>query len=645
MSEIHSLLDSIQGPEDLKRLSLDQVRELADELRSFLVQTVTEKGGHLASNLGVVELTLAMHRVFDSPKDHFIFDVGHQAYVHKILTGRKEAFRDSLRKNGGISGFTRRVESEHDPFGAGHASTSVSAGLGMATADKRKGNDSWTVCVVGDGAFTGGMIHEALNNIDPDLHLIVILNENEMSISRNTGIFAKRLSSIRSREGYYAFKDTTGKVIQRIPLIGKPLFRALHRLKTAIKDAVYGSNFFEDLGLFYLGPVDGNDPEKTETILRIAKELRKSVLVHVKTVKGKGWKPSEEEPDRFHAVAPGRYSPEDGALLSGSRLAGFTETFGETVCSAMESEEDLVAVTAAMTEGTGLSEAASRFPDRVFDVGIAEEHALTFAAGLSAGGLSPVVAIYSSFLQRAYDNLIHDLSLQDLSVLLCIDRAGLNEGDGVTHHGIFDVSMLLQLPNATVFAPISESSLRNLFLRSVHAQGITAIRYPKGCDDPRLLSRFPGSESGEWHPIRTDYPSGTRLDLLFVTYGRIAAETIEAETLLQSEGIASGTVLLEQLTPVITRSDEIAGQIRDTGVGAVLLVEEGILSGGLAAAVLEALLNRTAPNVKCGVCAVENPFEPSVPGKRMAEVMGLDSFSLAKRARILLKEDSLSETN
>ena len=437
-------LNRINSPDDLKAIPAEELPVLAEEIRRFLVDRVLENGGHLASNLGVVELSLAIHRVFSTPQDHIIFDVGHQAYVHKLITGRRERF-ETLRQAGGLSGFPKRTESEHDAFGTGHSSTSLSAALGFAEADKLKGSDAYTVCILGDGAYTGGMIHEALNNCRKKLNLIIILNENEMSISKNIGRFAKTLSRLRSSKGYFRTKNATGSIMRKIPLIGKPLFLGLRRIKMGLKAALYGSNYFENLGLYYLGPVNGNDEEAVERLLREAKESRQCCVIHLKTQKGKGYAPAVASPDQYHGVAPANAPSHTGTSFSAEMGAHLTElaTKNEKIC----------AITAAMPSGTGLLPFKAQHPTRFFDVGIAEEHAVTFAAGLAANGYRPVVAVYSTFLQRSYDNIIHDVALQNLPVVFCIDRAGLNASDGATHHGIFDVAFLSEIPNLKLTVP------------------------------------------------------------------------------------------------------------------------------------------------------------------------------------------------
>lgn len=628
----YKYLDLISCPEDLKKLTLPELRVLADEIRDFLVEAVTKNGGHLASNLGIVELTLAMHRVFDSPKDHFIFDVGHQSYVHKILTGRKEALAETLRQNGGISGFTRRSESAHDPFGAGHASTSLSAGLGMAEADRMNGSDAYTVCVIGDGALTGGMIHEAFNNVHRNLRLIIILNENEMSISRNTGRFAQHLGKIRASSGYHDIKSGTRNVLMRIPLIGNPLFRLMRSVKKSVKNLIYSSNYFEDLGLYYLGPADGNDYETVESLLRIAKSTPQSVVIHLKTQKGKGYAPAEELPDVFHAVPKMKYY--HTASQQNKEKPMYSDFFGETLLSVMRERRDIQAITAAMTAGTGLRCVAEEFPERLTDVGIAEEHALTYAAGLAAGGIRPVAAIYSSFLQRSYDSIIHDIALQHLPVTLCIDRVGYNEGDGVTHHGIFDVAMLSSLPDAEICTPLSYASLEKALRSSLCSEGLSAIRYPKGCEDAALCSRFsPLTDDGT---ILGDSGMADSPAVCIVTYGIIAAEALRAKELLSAEGIRAGVLCMEKLTPYPVRAEELLSLFGDS-VRAVIFLEEGIKNGGAGMILREQLSDcLNTRGIRSRVLAVDDPFLPSERGKTMWETAGIDASAVVRTVHTLI---------
>lgn len=564
----YEILDRVEGPGDLKRMTDTELTQLASEIRECLVDNVSRTGGHLASNLGVVELTLAIHRVMDTPKDHVIFDVGHQSYVHKLVTGRRGRF-DTLRRGGGLSGFTKREESEHDCFGAGHSSTSISAALGFAEADRLSGSDAYTVAVVGDGAFTGGMIHEALNNCDDDLRLIIIINENEMSISKNIGRFAKNLTRIRAGSRYLRTKKATRTFIQRIPLIGGWLFRRIRDVKKALKNLMYGSNYFEDLGLYYLGPVDGHDRAAVERLLAEAKSTGHSAVIHVKTKKGKGFAPAELDPGHYHGVAP---------ESAEARESDFSHVFGDHLCQMAESNRRICAITAAMADGTGLGKFAEKFPDRFFDVGIAEEHALTFAAGMAADGMRPVAAIYSTFLQRGYDNIIHDIALQSLPVILCVDRAGINGSDGPTHHGIFDVAFLSGIPNMSIYTPLTYGSLRAALDEALNGGSSCAIRYPHSEESETVVGRFYPDGDYALKGARADFDVAP--EAVIVTDGRIVEEALKAEKMLASRGICCGTVLLEKIKPYADAADRVNSLISDC-TKVILFYEEELRNGGM----------------------------------------------------------------
>ncbi len=591
----YEVLDKINGNADLRALPREEVPQLCEDIREFLVDNVTKRGGHLASNLGVVELTTAIHRVFDLPTDRVIFDVGHQSYVHKILSDRKSRF-DTLRQPGGISGFEKLGESEYDSFGTGHASTSVSAALGYAEADRLAGNDNYTIAVVGDGAFTGGMVHEALNNCDNDLRLIVILNENEMSISRNTGILAKQIAKTRSTKGYLEFKRGAKDFLPKIPLIGKPLLNGLRRIKRAAKHAIYGLSYFEGLGLKYLGPIDGNDYDAVEYLLEEAKRRATSVVLHVRTKKGKGYAPAEENPSNYHYY---------GADYSGN----FSEHFGNTLCKLAENDEKICAITAAMQDGVGLARFAKEYPDRFFDVGIAEEHAITFAAGLAAAGMKPYAAIYSTFLQRSYDSIIHDVALQKLPVCMIIDRASLADGDGPTHHGIMDVSFLSAIPNICLFAPATFESLDRFLVASTKAELPMAIRYPNMKDNGEIKEIF--FKNGDTDTVaHRDFDDKESNRVVIITYGRIVTEALAAANKLRAQGIECGIILLETLKPYSVPAERIAKWL-PSGPCAVIFLEEGIKNGGAGMITFDTLNSRYAKimkNKNTQVLAIDDNF-------------------------------------
>ena len=434
------LLEKIEQSSDIKKLKAEDYPVLAQEIRQFLLEKISRTGGHLASNLGVVELTMALHLAFDLPKDKIIWDVGHQAYTHKILSGRKDGF-DDLRQFGGMSGFPKRKESPYDAFDTGHSSTSISAGLGIAQAREILGEDYSVISIIGDGALTGGMAYEALNNAAQlKKNFIIVLNDNEMSISKNVGGMSRYLSNVRTREGYADLKLKVERTLRSVPVIGKAMVNGLFLAKNGIKQFLVPGMLFEDMGITYLGPVDGHNVEEMVQVLKEAKRVRHAVLVHVRTTKGKGYGPAEQNPSRFHGVDP--FDIETGKPLKKKQFPGYTDVFSEKICELAEKDPRIVAVTAAMPDGTGLSRFAKQFPDRFFDVGIAEAHAVTSAAGMASAGLKPVVAVYSSFLQRGYDQILHDVCIQELPVLFAIDRAGLVGSDGETHQGIFDISFL-----------------------------------------------------------------------------------------------------------------------------------------------------------------------------------------------------------
>ncbi len=573
----NSYLYSINGPEDLRALPASAMPDLAEEIRAFLIDHVEKTGGHLASNLGVVELSIALHRVFHAPEDHIIWDVGHQSYVHKILTGRRDRF-DSLRQVGGLSGFTNRRESIYDAFGAGHSSTSVSAALGFAQADAIQKKDAYTVAIIGDGAFTGGMVHEALYNVSPDLPLILILNENEMSISRNTGAFARYIADIRASASYLATKRRTARLLHKIPLIGKPIYHMLRGITRHVKRSIYHSNYFESLGLLYLGPVNGNDYSRVERVLRQAKSRHGAVLVHIKTQKGKGYAPAEADPSGYHSTRG------EG---SESSTDSFHSVFGEELLSCARENPRIAAITAAMGLGCGIENFRTAFPERYFDVGIAEEHATTFAAGMAADGMIPCFAVYSTFLQRAYDNILHDVALQNLPVKFFIDRAGLALHDGATHHGIFDVAYLSGIPHIRLYAPATYGSLRAIMHHVLALPGPCAIRYPNAAEDPRVPARFYPEGRYDEFGVRPDYPSDTIPDNVILTYGGIISRVLDAADEARTQGKSVGVILLEELKPYDLLAKRIKPFLRSHTH--VLFVEEGIENGGAAALTLLSL--------------------------------------------------------
>ena len=473
-----NILETINSPADVKALSLDELKQLAEEIRQFLISVISKTGGHLAPNLGVVELSLALHRVFSTPEDKIVFDVGHQSYIHKIITGRREQF-PTLRQYGGLSGFPKRSESEHDAFGTGHSSTSISAALGMAVARDLQGKDYNVVAVIGDGSMTGGMAFEALNNAGT-LHkkMIVVLNDNEMSISKNVGAMSEYLYQLRTGETYNKIKHDIEGWLKNMEF-GTDVLKAIRRLKGSVKYLMVPTSIFEELGFTYLGPVDGHDLQGLTEVLQAAKKIDGPVLVHVLTKKGKGYKPAEESPNKFHGTGPFE-------IATGKKIANpnapitYTEVFGKTLTELANEDKEIIGITAAMPDGTGMSTFAKAHPERFFDVGIAEQHAVTSAAGAAAAGMKPVAAIYSTFLQRAYDSVLHDICMQKLHVTLCLDRAGLVGDDGYTHHGVFDYAYLRSMPEMTIMAPKDDNELRHMLKTAVDYDGPVSVRYPRG---------------------------------------------------------------------------------------------------------------------------------------------------------------------
>ncbi len=563
----HKLLSKIKSPSDLKRLDEKQLPLLAEEVRDTIISTVSHNGGHLASNLGAVELTIALHKVFNSPNDKIIWDVGHQVYTHKLFTGRYEDF-STLRQAGGISGFSRPDESEHDIVFSGHSSVSVSTALGIASANKINGKKDYAIAVLGDGALTGGLIYEALNNAGhiKDTRLIIILNDNGMSISKNVGHLAKRLAVMRSRSGYVKLKAVTERTVSKLPFVGHTLAKKIFRIKTDLKNMLYESNFFEDLGIRYMGPIDGHNIGQLCNALEGAKLINAPVLVHVNTVKGKGYKPAEERPTEFHGVGP--FDSESGKLTVSSD--NFSEKFGEFLYNQAPKDKRICAITAAMSLGTGLKKFSEEYPDRVFDVGIAEEHAIPFALGLSKNGMLPVFVVYSTFLQRCYDQLMHDCALQNSKMVIAVDRAGIVGDDGETHNGIYDTAFFNGIPNITVYSPSYYCELNNALVNSLyHSDGPCVIRYPRG-GQPEMPENY--ECSGNAFDIFGDEDA----DIVLVTYGRIFAESFKAFKCLKNDGLKVKIIKLNIIVPVPLESIDCIGNAKN-----VFFFEEGIKSGGV----------------------------------------------------------------
>ncbi len=513
-----SVLDGVNSPKDIKKMNTDQLNELCSDIRKLLISTVSHTGGHLASNLGVVELTVALHKVFNSPTDQIVFDVGHQCYTHKILTGRKDKF-STLRTENGISGFTRPVESEHDIFSSGHSSTSISAAVGLARAKRIKGEKGKVIAVIGDGALTGGLAYEALNNSGNDnSNMIVILNDNNMSISKNVGSMAKVFTTFRTSPRYVTFKSKIQRGLARIPKIGSQISRTFTLVNAKIRKMVYHETFFEDMGFRYYGPIDGHDIEALIDVLNVAKAHNHSVLIHINTVKGRGYNPAEKNPTQFHGI--GKFDVNTGEPISSGE--NFSSTFGKVMCNFAKNDGRICCVTAAMAEGTGLNEFSRLYPERFFDVGIAEQHAVTFSSGLARNGMIPVFAVYSTFLQRSYDQLVHDVSMQGLKVVFGIDRAGFVGEDGESHQGIYDTSFLNSVIGLTVFAPSYFDELQAMFYEGIYkTDGAVAVRYPRGKE------RFRPNNYEYKHEAYSVFGNITAKTVL-VTYGRLFSECYQA---------------------------------------------------------------------------------------------------------------------
>lgn len=556
------LLDNINSPDDIKNLNISELNTLCGEIRSFLIDSVSETGGHLASNLGAVELSLALHAVFNVPDDKIIWDVGHQAYVHKILTGRKDKF-STLRKYKGLSGFPKTEESDADCFNTGHSSTSISAALGMARARDLKGEKNNVIAVLGDGAFTGGMVWEALNDAGRSkTRLIVILNDNNMSISKNVGAMSKYLKNLRTSPSYLKSKSVVERVLNHIPLIGKPLITLLYEIKRVLKYAVYKSTVFDDLGFNYLGPVDGHDMEKLLLVLSNAKKDPRPVFIHVCTKKGKGYFPAEENPSRYHGVPP---FDKGTGILKQSPDADYSKIFGEALTALGAKNKKIVAITGAMPVGTGVEAFGKKFKERFFDVGIAEQHAVTLAAGLASSGMVPVVPLYSSFLQRAYDQILHDVCLQNLHVVFPIDRAGIVGADGETHQGIYDISFLSHMPNMTILSPASFKQLENMLDYAINEHnGPIAIRYPRGNTQSDVPDSFEFSKAQV-------LKKGKKITI--ISSGRMVKTALEV-----SENLPDCEVLA---LPVISPLDCEGILTSCKKAEAVITIEDNVLKGGL----------------------------------------------------------------
>ncbi|WP_443649242.1 1-deoxy-D-xylulose-5-phosphate synthase [Blautia faecicola] len=611
------ILEKIKEANDVKQLSLSECEQLAQEIRDFLIRSLSETGGHLASNLGVVELTIALHRFLHFPEDKLVWDVGHQAYTHKILTGRKEQFA-TLRKTGGLSGFPKRKESDCDAFDTGHSSTSISAGLGLVQARDLKGENYQVVSVIGDGALTGGMAYEALNNAaELKKNFIIILNDNEMSITRNVGGMSYYLDHIRMAAPYTELKMGVTNALKKIPKVGDGMVDALHKTKSSIKQLVIPGMLFENMGLTYLGPVDGHDMRQLGKVLQEAKRKQGPVLIHVLTEKGRGYEPAMRHPARFHGAAP--YEIETGLPKSNGNPS-YTDIFSTVMRKFGDREPDVVAVSAAMVPGTGLKRFGNMFPDRLFDVGIAEEHAVTFAAGLALGGLRPVVAIYSSFLQRAIDQILHDVCMQNLPVVFAVDRAGLVGSDGETHHGCFDLSYLSMMPNMTVMAPKNKWELSDMMKFAIRQNGPVAIRYPRGEAYTGLEEYRAPIEMGKAEVLE----KGKEIAILAV--GNMVRTAVQVTENLRKKGYEPTLVNMRFVKPLDTELLDIIKEDHSL----IVTMEENVKSGGFGEQVMTYYGSRMhGPAVR--IVAIEDRFVPHGSVEDLLRQQQMDSDSVTER--------------
>ena len=575
------MLETINSPKDVKKLNYDEKKELAEEIRKYILEIVSENGGHLASNLGVVELTIALHSVFDVPKDKIVWDVGHQTYVHKILTGRREDLK-TLRQLNGIAGFPKTKESETDCFNTGHSSTSISAALGMARARDLKGEDNSVIAVIGDGALTGGMALEALNDAGfSKCKMTVILNDNEMSISPNIGGLNMFLSKLRTKKLYTKSNISMKKIIWKIPIVGKPFVKIVQRVKRSLKQLIIPKMFFEDIGFTYLGPVDGHNQVELENILKLSKQVDTPVLIHVLTKKGKGYKIAEQNPDKFHATGP--FNIEDGKSKK-QKSKDYSKTFGEKLVSLAEKNSKIVAITASMKDGTGLAEFQNKFPNRFFDIGIAEQHAITLAAGMASQGLIPVVPIYSSFYQRAYDQVIHDVAIQNLPVVMCVDRAGIVGQDGETHQGLLDMAFFRLVPNLNILAPKDFKELEDMLEFGVNLNKPVVLRYPRGGEDKEIkFEKHEKIELGKAEILKEFDINEDKEKITIIAIGKMVAKAVKLAKQYEENGYNVQVINARFIKPfdndTIIKSLKISKQ--------VITLEDGTIINGLGTIVKE----------------------------------------------------------
>ncbi len=619
-------LEEIESPQDLKGLKVSQLEQLAGQIRTKIIETVSQTGGHLASNLGAVELTLALHAVLDSPTDRIIWDVSHQCYTHKLLTGRQDEF-DTLRQYEGLAGFTKRRESEHDPFGAGHGSTSISAALGFAKARDLRDTDERIVAVIGDGAMTGGLAFEGLNaagHLGADM--TVVLNDNEMSISKNVGALSSYLAMLRANvtPAMRRAREDIASMLERLPM-GQSMVLAMDRFRDGVKGMIVPGMLFESLGFTYLGPIDGHDINDLMDLLAQSIQLPGPVLVHAFTEKGRGYAPAEEDPRSFHSAAP--FDIETGKSHRKREHPTYSAVFGDAICQAAEDDDRVVAITAAMLDGTGVECFNKQFPDRTFDVGLAEEHAVTFAAGLAGAGMKPVVAVYSTFLQRAFDQIIHDVALQDLPVVFALDRGGVVGDDGPTHHGVFDLAYMREVPGMTVMAPADEAELRDMLVTALALDTPASLRYARGEGEGVSLSREPEALTvGKAEVMREGD------DVAILAVGPLAHRAMEAAEALEDDEIDVTVVNVRFIKPI---DEELFRSLAEQS-GKLLTVEEGILAGGVGSAVAEMLEDAGLDGVRLKRLGIEDEFVPAGDTEILRERYNLTADGIADAVREML---------
>ena len=612
------LLEKIQKENDIKQLKPEELEKLAEEIRQFLVEKISVTGGHLASNLGVVELTMALHLAFELPQDKMIWDVGHQSYTHKILTGRRAGF-DDLRKYGGMSGFPKRKESECDAFDTGHSSTSISAGLGYVAARDIKGEEHSVISIIGDGAMTGGMAYEALNNASRlKSNFIIVLNDNNMSISENVGGMSRYLNGLRTAEAYTGLKKGVEDTLMEIPVQGEKILYQMKKTKSGLKQLFVPGMFFEDMGITYLGPVDGHDIRKLYKTFQEAKRVDHAVLVHVLTKKGKGYVPAEENPSRFHGIVP--FDIETGEAKEKSSKDSYTDIFSKVFCDIAKQNDAVVGITAAMADGTGLARFARMFPDRFFDVGIAEEHALTFAAGLAAGGLKPVVAVYSSFLQRAFDQTIHDVCLQNLPVMIAVDRAGLVGSDGETHQGLFDLSFLNMIPNMTILSPKNRWEMADMVRFCADFQYPVALRYPRGAAYEGLSAFRTPIVYGKSEILYEEE------DIAVIFVGHMAELAVQVRDRLKEIGYHCSLINARFVKPLDTEMLEALTKDHRLFV----TIEENVLSGGFGEQVLH-YVSRAKLDVGVRCIGIPDDYVEHGNVDLLRREVGLDAETIVKQ--------------